>query len=53
MTDQVIAIVGESGAIARLWRVQICLLFVDGGHTDTAAARDADKNNAPSEIVVA
>ncbi len=36
----VIAIVGRSAEIARLWREPIGMLFIDGGHTDVAATAD-------------
>jgi MMP 1-O-methyltransferase len=38
--DDVVAIVGRSAAVARLWRTPLGLLFIDGGHTDAAAQRD-------------
>src|SRR5215471_4064881 len=37
LEDQVIAIVGRSADVARLWRAEIGMLFIDGGHTDAAA----------------
>jgi predicted O-methyltransferase YrrM len=40
LDDEVIAIVGRSAAVARLWRVPLGLVFIDGGHTDAAAAAD-------------
>ena len=36
----VIAIVGRSAEVARLWREPIGMLFIDGGHTDVAATAD-------------
>jgi predicted O-methyltransferase YrrM len=36
----VIAIVGRSAEVARLWRQPLGLLFIDGGHTDAAATAD-------------
>ncbi len=36
----VIAIVGRSADVARLWRHPIGMLFIDGGHTDAAATAD-------------
>ncbi|MET8776877.1 class I SAM-dependent methyltransferase [Nocardia sp. NPDC004654] len=42
LAGEVIAMVGESGAVAALWRSPIRFLFIDGGHTDVAAARDYD-----------
>jgi hypothetical protein len=38
--DRVIAIVGRSAEVARLWRVPVGLLFIDGGHTEEAAGTD-------------
>jgi predicted O-methyltransferase YrrM len=38
--DDVVAIVGRSAEVARLWRTPLGLLFIDGGHTDAAAQRD-------------
>jgi predicted O-methyltransferase YrrM len=40
LEEHVIAIVGRSAAVARLWRTPLGLLFIDGGHTDAAAAAD-------------
>jgi len=36
----VIAIVGRSEQVARLWHEPIGMLFIDGGHTDAAATAD-------------
>ncbi len=36
----VIAVVGRSAEVARLWRQPVGMLFIDGGHTDAAAAAD-------------
>ena len=38
--DDVVAIVGRSADVARLWRTPLGMLFVDGGHTDAAAQAD-------------
>jgi len=38
--DDVIAVVGRSADVARLWRTPLGMLFIDGGHTDAAAQRD-------------
>lgn len=38
--DEVIAVVGRSAEVARLWRMPLGLLFIDGGHTDAAAGTD-------------
>ncbi|HEY2442118.1 MAG TPA: class I SAM-dependent methyltransferase [Streptosporangiaceae bacterium] len=40
LEDQVIAIVGRSADVARLWRTELGMLFIDGGHTDAAAVAD-------------
>jgi MMP 1-O-methyltransferase len=42
LEDSVIAIVGASAEVARLWRVPLGMLFIDGGHTDAAATTDYD-----------
>jgi predicted O-methyltransferase YrrM len=40
LEDTVIAIVGRSADVARLWAAPVGLLFIDGGHTDAAAVAD-------------
>jgi predicted O-methyltransferase YrrM len=40
LEDHVIAVVGASAAVARLWRTPLGLLFIDGGHTDAAVTAD-------------
>jgi MMP 1-O-methyltransferase len=40
LEETVIAIVGRSADVARLWGARLGLLFIDGGHTDAAAAAD-------------
>jgi predicted O-methyltransferase YrrM len=40
LEDSVIAIVGRSADVARLWRTPLGMLFIDGGHTDAAAVAD-------------
>jgi predicted O-methyltransferase YrrM len=40
LDDQVIAVVGRSADVARLWRTPLGMLFIDGGHTDAAAQAD-------------
>jgi predicted O-methyltransferase YrrM len=40
LEEHVIAIVGRSAAVARLWRTPLGMLFIDGGHTDIAAVAD-------------
>ena len=38
--DDVVAVVGRSADVARLWRTPLGMLFIDGGHTDDAARQD-------------
>ena len=38
--DDVVAVVGKSADVARLWRTPLGMLFIDGGHTDAAANWD-------------
>lgn len=40
LEDDVIVIVGRSADVARLWKQQLGMVFIDGGHTDAAARRD-------------
>ena len=40
LDDDVIAIVGRSAEVARLWQVPLGMLFIDGGHTEAAAQAD-------------
>ena len=40
LEDSVIAIVGRSAQVARVWRGSLGLLFIDGGHTEAAAQAD-------------
>jgi MMP 1-O-methyltransferase len=40
LEDQVVAVVGRSADVARLWRTPAGMLFIDGGHTDVAAQAD-------------
>ncbi|KIQ19293.1 class I SAM-dependent methyltransferase [Rhodococcus sp. MEB064] len=40
LDDVVIAVVGRSSEVAAIWRQPVSVLFVDGGHTDEAAAAD-------------
>jgi MMP 1-O-methyltransferase len=40
LEEQVIAIVGRSADVARLWQAPLGMLFIDGGHTDAAATAD-------------
>ena len=38
--DDVVVVVGRSAEVARLWRMPLGLVFIDGGHTDAAAVAD-------------
>jgi predicted O-methyltransferase YrrM len=40
LEQHVIAIVGRSAEVARLWSQPIGMLFIDGGHTEAAATAD-------------
>jgi MMP 1-O-methyltransferase len=40
LADDVIAIVGRSADVARLWQAPLGMLFIDGGHTEAAAQAD-------------
>jgi hypothetical protein len=40
LESHVIAVVGRSAQVAELWRTPLGMLFIDGGHTDAAAAAD-------------
>lgn len=40
LEDDVIAVVGRSPQVAKLWRQPLGLVFIDGGHTDEHAGAD-------------
>jgi MMP 1-O-methyltransferase len=40
LDEDVIAIVGRSADVARLWSAPLGMLFIDGGHTEAAAQAD-------------
>ena len=40
LENEVIAIVGTSQAVSRLWRTPLSLLFIDGGHAEELAQAD-------------
>jgi len=40
LEDDVVAIVGRSADVARMWRTPLGMLFIDGGHTEAAAQWD-------------
>jgi MMP 1-O-methyltransferase len=40
LEDTVVAVIGRSATVARLWSTPVALVFIDGGHTDEAARCD-------------
>lgn len=42
LDDTIVAVVGKSTVVARGWRTPLQLLFIDGGHSETAAQQDFD-----------
>ena len=40
LEEHVIAIVGRSADVARLWRTQLGMLFIDGGHSEASVVAD-------------
>ena len=42
LADTSVAVVGKSPVVARGWRTPLNLLFIDGGHSETAAQQDFD-----------
>lgn len=42
LDDHVVAVVGKSPIVAKAWRSPLQLLFIDGGHSETAATQDFD-----------
>jgi MMP 1-O-methyltransferase len=42
LDDTVVAIVGKSTTVARGWRTPLQLVFIDGGHSESAAKADFD-----------
>jgi predicted O-methyltransferase YrrM len=40
LDDVVVAVVGESSAVATYWRTPLAMLFIDGGHGDVPAHAD-------------
>ena len=40
LTDCVIGVVGDSAVIARTWAPEVALVFIDGGHSQSAARTD-------------
>jgi predicted O-methyltransferase YrrM len=42
LDQNVVAVVGNSAVVAKNWRTPLQLLFIDGGHSETAAQQDLD-----------
>jgi len=42
LDENIVAVVGHSAVVARVWRTPLQLLFVDGGHSEEAAQQDFD-----------
>lgn len=42
LEDHVVAIVGTSRAVAKLWNTPLAMLFIDGGHAEELAQADYD-----------
>jgi MMP 1-O-methyltransferase len=42
LDDTIVAVVGKSPVVARGWRAPLQLLFIDGGHSETAAQQDLE-----------
>ncbi|MEH3131343.1 MAG: class I SAM-dependent methyltransferase [Mycolicibacterium neoaurum] len=42
LDEHVVAIVGKSPVVAKVWATQVQFVFIDGGHTEEAAQRDYD-----------
>jgi MMP 1-O-methyltransferase len=40
LADHVIAVIGTSADVARLWRTPLGMLFIDGGHSETSVVTD-------------
>ncbi|MFG1944972.1 class I SAM-dependent methyltransferase [Nonomuraea sp. NPDC048826] len=40
LEDEVIAVVGQSDRVARLWATPVGMLFIDGGHSEEPVTRD-------------
>lgn len=40
LEETVVAVIGRSAVVARLWSTPVALVFIDGGHTDEAARSD-------------
>ncbi|TDO11964.1 methyltransferase family protein [Mycobacterium sp. BK086] len=42
LDDTIVAVVGKSPVVARGWRTPLQVLFIDGGHSETAAQQDLE-----------
>jgi MMP 1-O-methyltransferase len=42
LEDRVVAVVGTSGTVSRLWARPLGMLFIDGGHAEDLAQADYD-----------
>ena len=42
LDDTIVAVVGKSPVVARGWQTPLQLLFIDGGHSETAAQQDLE-----------
>ncbi|TQN30542.1 putative O-methyltransferase YrrM [Haloactinospora alba] len=42
LEEHVVAVIGRSADVARLWNTPLGMVFIDGGHTDEAARADYD-----------
>ncbi|MFG3440311.1 class I SAM-dependent methyltransferase [Nonomuraea sp. NPDC047897] len=40
LEDEVVAVVGASDRVARLWNTPLAMLFIDGGHSEEPVTRD-------------
>jgi MMP 1-O-methyltransferase len=40
LEDRVVAVIGNSGDVARLWRTPLGMLFIDGGHSEDNVVAD-------------
>jgi MMP 1-O-methyltransferase len=40
LEDQVVAVIGTSADVSRLWRTPLGMLFIDGGHSETNVVTD-------------
>jgi predicted O-methyltransferase YrrM len=43
LEDAVVAVVGSSNTVARVWRTPVAFLFIDGGHAEDVAMADYEQ----------